>query len=46
MEDLRIEEAALRDLDAGLLDELSQAYRSPRVALLAALVRRLARRKG
>ena len=46
VEDLRIEEAALRDLDAGLLDELSPAYRSPRVALLAGLVRRLARRKG
>jgi len=46
VEDLRIEEAALRELDAGLLDELSQAYGSPRVALLAGLVRRLARRKG
>lgn len=44
VEDLRIEEAALRDLNAGLLDELSRAYRSPRVALLAALVRR--RKKG
>lgn len=46
VEDLRIEEAALRDLDARLLDELSQAYHSPRVALLAGLVRRLVRRKG
>ncbi|MBE0596147.1 MAG: hypothetical protein IH614_02635 [Desulfuromonadales bacterium] len=46
VEDLRIDEAALRDLDAGLLDELSQAYRSPRVALLAGLTRRLARRQG
>ncbi|HEX9776890.1 MAG TPA: hypothetical protein VGA63_01995 [Geopsychrobacteraceae bacterium] len=45
VEDLRIEEAALCELDAGLLDELSGAYRSPRVALLACLVRRLARRK-
>lgn len=46
VEDLRIEESALCALDAGLLDELSQIYRSPRVALLAGLVRRLARRKG
>jgi len=46
VEDLRIEEAALRELDAGLLDELSQTYGSSRVALLAGLVRRLARRKG
>ncbi|WP_305043300.1 type IV toxin-antitoxin system AbiEi family antitoxin domain-containing protein [Geoalkalibacter sp.] len=46
VEDLRIEEMALRDLDAGLLDELSRVYNSPRVALLAGLVRRLARRKG
>jgi hypothetical protein len=45
VEDLRIEEAALCELDAGLLDELSGAYRSPRVALLACLVRRLAQRK-
>lgn len=46
LEDLRIEETALRDLDARLLDELAQLYRSQRVALLASLVRRLARRKG
>lgn len=46
VDDLRIEEAALAELDAGLLDELSQAYGSPRVALLATLVRRLARRKA
>lgn len=46
VEDLRIEEAALRELDAGLLDELSQTYGSSRVALLAGMVRRLARRKG
>jgi hypothetical protein len=46
VEDLRIEEAALGDLDLGLLDELSNVYRSPRVALMASLVRRLARRKG
>jgi predicted transcriptional regulator of viral defense system len=46
VEDLRIDESALRDLDAGLLLELSEAYRSPRVALLASLVRRLARSKG
>ncbi len=45
VDDLRIEEAALGDLEAGLLDDLSQAYRSPRIALLAGLVRRLARRK-
>jgi hypothetical protein len=46
VEVLRIEEAAMGGLDAGLLDELSQAYRSPRVALLAGLVRRLVQRKG
>jgi predicted transcriptional regulator of viral defense system len=46
VEELRIEEAAMGGLDAGLLDELSQAYRSPRVALLAGLVRRLVQRKG
>ncbi|HEX9778289.1 MAG TPA: hypothetical protein VGA63_09105 [Geopsychrobacteraceae bacterium] len=46
VEDLRIEEAALSELDVGLVDELSRVYRSPRVALLAGLVRRLARRKG
>jgi hypothetical protein len=46
VEDLRIDEAALRDLDAGMLDELSQRYRSLRIALLAGLVRRLARSKG
>lgn len=46
VEDLRIEEAALRGLDAGLLAELSRHYRSQRVALLADLVRRLARNKG
>lgn len=46
VEELRIEETALRELDAGLVDELSLAYRSPRVALLAGLVRRLVRRKG
>jgi len=45
-EELRIETAALRELDADLLDGLSRTYRSSRVALLAALVRRLARRKG
>lgn len=46
VDDLRVEEAALGDLNADLLDELSHAYRSPRVALLTALVRRTARRKG
>jgi len=46
VEDLRIDETALRNLDAGLLDELSQTYRSPRVTLLAGVVRRLRRRKG
>ena len=45
VDDLRVEEAALGDLDAGLLDKLSKAYHSPRIALLAGLVRRLARRK-
>jgi hypothetical protein len=45
VDDLRLDEAALGDLNAELLDELSQAYRSPRIALLAGLVRRLARRK-
>ena len=44
VEDLRIEEAELRKLDADLLLEISRAYRSPRIALLAALVRRLNRR--
>jgi hypothetical protein len=43
LEDLRIDEAALRGLDAGLLDELARHYRSQRGALLARLVRRLAR---
>ena len=46
VENLRIDEAALRNLDVVLLDELTEAYRSPRVALLAGLVRRLARKKG
>ncbi len=46
VEDLRIEEAALRELDAGVLDELAQHYRSKRVSLLTGLVRRLARREG
>jgi len=46
VENLRIEEAALREMSADLLDELSRAYRSPRIALLARVVRRLARKKG
>lgn len=46
VESLRIDEAALRDLDAEILHELSSHYRSQRVALLANLVRRLARRRG
>jgi hypothetical protein len=46
LEDLRIDEAALRGLDAGLLDELARHYRSQRGALLARLVRRLARGRG
>lgn len=46
VEDLRIDESALRDLNAELLLELSEAYRSPRVALLAGLVRRRAGCKG
>ena len=45
VDDLRIEAATLGGLDTGLLDELAQAYRSPRVALLAKLVRRLVRGK-
>ncbi len=46
VQDLRVVEALLRDLDAGLLVDLSRAYRSHRVALLAGLVQRLARGKG
>lgn len=46
VENLRVEEAALRQMDAGLLEELSRGYRSPRIALLARLVRRLARKTG
>ena len=46
VEDLRIEEAVLGDLNSELLDELSKSYGSQRVSQLAGLVRRLARRRG
>lgn len=45
VENLRIDESTLRDLNSELLFELSKAYRSPRVALLAGLIQRLARKK-
>jgi hypothetical protein len=46
VEVLRIDETALRAMDAGLLEELSGLYRSPRILVLAKLVRRLSRGKG
>lgn len=46
VENLRIDESALCELNSGLLFDLSEAYRSPRVALLAGLIQRLARNKG